>query len=237
MRATQSTAVPSCASCTSRNDHFFCELDTAALKEIDRLSFANSYPTGSVLFAEGQLPRGIFLVCRGAVKLSMSAEDGKTIINRIATTGQVVGLTAAVSGNPHQATAETLEPSDLKFVRLDDFLRFLVMNGPAVSVMRQLSAECEDGIDHLAAIGLSHSAAEKLANLLLRLCNERGEKRADGIRVPMFMTHEQIAQMISTSRETVTRLMHEFRERGVLEASGAALLIRSKEALASLARH
>ena len=63
-----------------------------------------SYPKGAVLFVEGQVPRGIFVLCKVGVKLSVSATNGKTIIVKIAEAGEVLGLAAAVSGKPFEMT-------------------------------------------------------------------------------------------------------------------------------------
>ena len=61
-----------------------------------------------MLFVEGQAPRGIFVLCKGRVKLSICASDGKTLILKIAEAGEVLGLSAAVSGAPYELTAETV---------------------------------------------------------------------------------------------------------------------------------
>ena len=114
-----------CVMCKWRTDGFFCNLDSSALKTFDTLAFTNVYPEGAVLFAEAQPVRGVFVVCRGSVKLSISAGDGKTLITHIAESGEVLGLSSAFTGNPYKSTAETLEPTQVNFVRRDDFLKFV----------------------------------------------------------------------------------------------------------------
>ena len=224
-----------CITCKWRTDKFFCNLDAKGLKELDQLTFTNVYPPGAVLFAEGQQPRGLYLVCRGTVKLSISAGDGKTLIIHIAQQGEVLGLSSIVAGSLHKTTAETLEPSQINFIRRDDFLRFLQSNHEAcANATRQLSREVEADTDHIRAIGLSHSAAEKLAHLLLTWCNETGKQTDVGTRVQVLMTHEDISQLIGTSRETVTRLLKEFREKKILSIRGSTLCVHNKAALEAL---
>jgi CRP/FNR family transcriptional regulator len=224
-----------CVMCKWRSDGFFCNLDAPALKIFDQLAFTNVYPQGAVLFAEAQAVRGVFLVCRGSVKLSISAGDGKTLITHIAEQGEVLGLSSAFTGNPYKSTAETLEPTQVNFVRRDDFLKFVrEYEDACIKAAGQLGQECEANSDHIRALGLSHSAAEKLANLLLSWCNDRGKPSDSGTRVQLLMTHEDISQLIGTSRETVTRLLKEFRDKGIISIRGAALTILNKPALEAL---
>ncbi|HUJ16095.1 MAG TPA: Crp/Fnr family transcriptional regulator [Thermoanaerobaculia bacterium] len=224
-----------CVMCKWRTEGFFCNLDSVALKIFDSLAFTNVYPEGAVLFAEAQPVRGVFLVCRGSVKLSISAGDGKTLITHIAQQGEVLGLSSAFTGNPYKSTAETLEPTQVNFVRRDDFLKFVREYDEAcIRAARQLGQECESTADHIRALGLSHSAAEKLANLLLTWSNERGKPSEAGIRVQLLMTHEDISQLIGTSRETVTRLLKEFRDKGIIAIRGSALTILNNAALEAL---
>lgn len=224
-----------CTTCRWRTDKFFCDLDAKSLKELDHLTFTNVYPPGAVLFAESQQPRGLYLVCRGSVKMSISAGDGKTLIIHIAQQGEVLGLSSVITGNVHKSTAETLEPSQINFIRREDFLRFLQTHHQAcANAARQLSRECEADTDHIRAIGLSHSAAEKLAHLLITWCTETGKETEAGTRVQVLMTHEDISQLIGTSRETVTRLLKEFREKKIISIRGSTLCVHNKPALEAL---
>ena len=224
-----------CVVCTGRGDRFFCNLQPAALAAFERLAFATSYPRGAVLFSEGQVVHGVFLVCRGSVKMSISGADGKTLIAHIAGPGEALGLSSAFTGNPYKATAETLEPAKISFMRRDDFLRFVGEHQDAcLRAARQVSHECEAESDHIRALGLSHSVTEKLAHLLLSWCNERGKESEGGTRLQLLMTHEDISQLIGTSRETVTRLLKDFRTRGIVAVRGSTLTVLSKSALQAL---
>ncbi len=83
------------------------------------------YPKGEKLFVEGAQPSGVFVLSDGGVRLSISNADGNVLISRKALPGEVLGLSAIVSGMPYQMTAQTTASSDLGFIRRDDFLRFL----------------------------------------------------------------------------------------------------------------
>lgn len=224
-----------CLACSWRGEGFFCQLPAEVLKEFDALTFTNIYPKGAVLFSEGEPTRGIFQLCHGSVKLSMSSEDGKTLITRIVEQGEALGLSSAISGNPSRVTAETLVPSQVNFVRRDDFLRFLNTSiAASVNALRQLAIECEAGATRVKAMELSPSATGKLAGLLLSWCAERGLSTDSGIRVQVLMTHDDISHLINTSRETVTRLFRDLRDEKMISVKGSNVIIHDKVRLERL---
>ena len=224
-----------CGTCNWKGEGFFCSFEPETLRAFEAITFTNVYPEGAVLFSEGQSPRGIFMLCHGRAKLSISSGEGKTLITRIVEPGEALGLASSLSGNAYKTAAETLEPSQVNFVRREDLLRFIGSHHDACnSVALQLTHECESEADHIRAIELSHSAAEKLAGLILSWCSERGRPVAGGTRVQMLMTHEDMSQLIGTSRETVTRLLRDFRDKKLISINGSALVVHNRTALESL---
>ena len=224
-----------CQACAWRNERYFCNLPPSALSMFDRVSFIHVYPQASVLFSEGQAPRGLYMICRGSAKLTIGSGDGRSLVLHIAHAGEVLGLASVISGRDHKTTAETLEPSQIRFIKRDDFLRLSGEYHDACHhAALQLADECDANTDQVRSIGLSHSAAEKLAHLFLTWCDESGKETQDGIRVPMLMTHHDMAQLIGTSRETVTRLLKDFRDQGIISTKGSTLTIRNPGALNAL---
>ena len=121
-------------------------------------------------------------------------------------------------------------------MKREDFLRFLKEHSDACfRVAEQLSDKYNTACREIRSLGLSHSAAEKLAKLLLEWSSKSGESNKQEPRVRLSLTHEEIAQMIGTSRETVTRLFAELKKRQIVMARGATLVIRNKAALRALA--
>lgn len=223
-----------CLICKLREAGFFCDLPKAALDDLERIKYASGYPQGAVLFVEGQSPRGVFIICSGRVKLSTTSRDGRTLILRISQAGEVLGLHATVSGKPYELTAETLQPCQLDFIKREDFLRFLQNHADAcLNAAKHLSHNCQSAYDLIRALGLSHSVSEKVARLLLEWSSD-GEDTKDGIRIKVSLTHEEMAQLIGTSRETVTRVLGEFREKQLAQLRGSTLLIKNKAALEKL---
>jgi CRP/FNR family cyclic AMP-dependent transcriptional regulator len=97
-----------------------------------------------------------------------------------------------------------------------------------------LSDKYNTACREIRALGLSHSAAEKLAKLLIEWTSRNGEANKTEPRIKLALTHEEIAQMIGTSRETVTRLFAEMKKRQIVQAKGSTLVIRNKAALKAL---
>ena len=224
--------IESCATCKPQGERCFRDLSTAALKAFEAIKYASAYPPGTVLFMEGQVPRGVFVLCQGRVKLSLCSADGKTLILKIAAPGEVLGLSATVSGKPYEVTAETIDPCQISSVKREDFLHFLSHHSDfCFRVAEQLSDTYNTACHEVRSLGLSHSAAEKLAKLLLEWSSKYGESAQHAWRTKLALTHEEIAQMIGTSRETVTRLFAGLRKQQIVQVNGATLLIRNKAAL------
>jgi CRP/FNR family transcriptional regulator, cyclic AMP receptor protein len=220
-----------CVLCKLREKGYFCELPKPALGELERVKYASAYPSGAVLFVEGQAPRGVYLICSGRIKLSTTSRDGKTLILRIAQAGEVLGLHATVSGRPYELTAETLQSCQLDFIRREDFLRLLQNNADAcLNAAQHLSKNCQSAYEMIRSLGLSHSVSEKLARLLLEWSSD-GDVTKEGIRIKVSLTHEEIAQLIGTSRETVTRVLGEFRQKKLAQLRGSTLVILDKPGL------
>jgi CRP/FNR family transcriptional regulator, cyclic AMP receptor protein len=228
--------VESCLTCKLRADRIFCDLPADALQAFENIKYTAAYPQGAVLFVEGQRPRGIFVLCKGSVKLSINSSSGRAMIMELAELGEVLGLSATISGKPYEVTAETMGPCQVNFVKRDDFLRFLTDHVQACfKVAEQLSEKYHDAFNEVRSLGLLHSAHEKLANLLLEWSSKSGEAGQPEPRLKIRLTHEEIGDMIGTSRETVTRLLAEMKKRHIVESRGSILVIRDTAALHKMA--
>ncbi len=223
-----------CRDCNVRHERPFCDMSDGTVATMDALKFTSVYPKGSTLFVEGEQPRGVFIICSGKVKLTTSSTEGKTLIIKIAEPGEVLGVSAAILGKQYEVSAETLEPSQLNFIKRDDFLRLLGTH-PEVSLhtAQQLSEKYHSAQREIRSLGLSQTTSEKLARLILDWC-KRGEDTPKGTRLKILLTHEEIGQMIGTTRETVTRLLSDFKRKKLLEVTGSTVLVLQKAQLEKL---
>ncbi len=226
--------IENCVTCPHREDRLFCNLPPAAVQRLSVITSASSYPKGATLFVEGQAVRGVFILCAGRVKLSTSSIDGRTLIVRISEPGEVLGLPATITGKPYELTADVIETTQANFISRTDFLNFLREHGEvSLRVAQQLGETYHAAVAEMRSIGLSHSAGEKLARFLLDWCASHGNGKGE-IRAKLMLTHEEIAQMIGASRETVTRLFTDFKKKQFLQIQGSTLIIRNKSALENL---
>lgn len=192
-------------------------------------------PKHAKLLEEGQLPEGIFVLLRGSVKLFISLKGSKTLILRVVQSGEVLGLSATMSNTPAEYTAETLSPTQFLYVPRKDFLALLELHPEiCVSVVEVLSHQLREAVNMIHYSSGSQPAAEKLADLLELWINESGEVTDRGVELKLPLTQEEIGQMIGVSRETVSRLLAEFEEQGVLELEGSRVRLLKEHKLEEL---
>jgi CRP/FNR family cyclic AMP-dependent transcriptional regulator len=224
-----------CKNCKHKCAGFFCELATPSVKNFDAIKSTATYPKGALLFVEKQDSRGVYVLCEGEVKLSISSPEGKIMIMRIAQAGELLGLMATMAGTPYEVTAETIHPCQVAFVRREDFLRFVASHPEASqNVVRQMSSQYRGACEQLRTVGLSASAREKLARLLLTW-TEGIQQTKEGTRIKLPLTHEEIAEFIGTTRETVTRTLSDFKVLHLVAIQGSTLMIPSRAALRNFA--
>jgi CRP/FNR family transcriptional regulator len=195
-----------------------------------------SYPRGTVLFAEGQQSRGVYLLSEGRAKISIGSPEGKTLVLRIAQPGDLLGLNAALIGDPYTATAETIDRCRVDFITRQDLLKLLERDKKAcLSIAHTLGLTLSRVIEHSRLLLLSQSATEKLAGLLVRWCDELGKRTPQGIQIESGLTHEEMGQMICASRETVTRVLSEFKRGHIVSLYNGTILVRNRRALEAAA--
>jgi CRP/FNR family transcriptional regulator len=225
------TIIDNCLTCPVREEHLFCNLSGVATQKLNEIKSTAVYPKSAMLFIEGQQPRGVFVLCTGKVKLYTSSRQGKTIITKISQPGDVLGLNASISNRPYEVTAEMTEAGQANFITRDGLLQFLREHGEvAVRVAEQLSRNYYTAFEEIRTLGLTSSPSEKFAKLLMQWTAEnKSSARPDQFR--LTLTHEEIAEMIGTSRETVSRLFSDFKKRQLVQLKGSVLVIRDKPAL------
>ena len=212
----------------------FDDMPPALIQELGALEFTTSYPSDATLFVEGQTPRGLFVVLRGRVKLSVSSRDGRTLILRIAEAGEVLGISACVSSHPYEATAETLESADIAFLKRADVLRLMQShNDMALWLAENLSREYSFTCREVRNLMLAESASGKLAKFLVDNLDKNGNAKQP-CRMHLGLTHEEMAQRIGSSRETVTRTLAAFKKRHLIEQNGATFIVHDRTALESM---
>ncbi len=156
----------SCFDCNLRADRLFCDLPAEALQAFDNIKSLNLYPRGSSLLREGHAARAIYVLCEGRAKLSVCSENGKRLTLRVAGPGEVLGLSAVLSGCPYEVTAETVDSAKVAVVRRKDLLQFLRKHREAcLQVVHLLSEDLHVAYDRVRSVGLVRSRHHNLAKV------------------------------------------------------------------------
>ncbi|MGA2761604.1 MAG: Crp/Fnr family transcriptional regulator [Candidatus Cybelea sp.] len=219
-----------------RKGEFFKALSTAALADLEPLLAPSTYPSNMVLFNETQPTDGIYVVLDGEVKLSINSSDGRRLAFHIAKAGEVLGLSATLSGGEYEMTADTSYPSKIAHIERQTFMQFLARHLDVYPIVtREIGRSFNLACDQLRMVGLSTSVHERLARLLL-VWSDGSEKKSESARCRLSMTHEEIGEFIGASRETVTRTLSIFKNRHLVAQHGCTITIPSRNALENYAR-
>lgn len=138
----------------------------------------------------------------------------------------VLGLSSLIAGSCYAATAETLTPAQVAFIPARKFQRFLRSHPDvALRVAEHLSVELHKSWEQARLLALAPSARSKLAQLLLEWASEHGKTEEEGVRVPFHMTQDEIGRIIGASRETVSRLLADFKRRRWICVKGSSVYL------------
>ncbi|SEF91689.1 CRP/FNR family transcriptional regulator, anaerobic regulatory protein [Bryocella elongata] len=219
-----------CTNCPNANGYAFCGMSGEARAFMESNSVYMEYPRGSVLFREGDRPNAIYVMCSGKVKVSVSSQEGRTMILRIAKAGDVLGLSGALDGAEQETTVEALEPVRARVLHLNHLTTMMqqyaeVSLGAAKSMARDYRAAFEEA----RLVALPSSPAGRIARLILDWAEEA--RRNSSPFVTMSLTHEEVASMAATTRETVTRTLSRLRKEKVISTRGVALTVLQPNAL------
>ncbi len=225
-----------CTTCDLRTRRMFCNLDEPALSDYARLGSETSYPKGTILFREEGPCQSVHILCTGQVKLSCTSKEGKTLVLKIAMPGDVLGLAAALSGSPHEVTAETLAQTQVKSIRRADFLLFIKRHGEvSLNAARALSEEYKSAFFDARRLALSGSAAARLASVLMDWGKGASSCGTCEMRFSMALTHEELGALVGSSRETITRTLSRFKREKLIQMRGSSILILAPKLLEQLA--
>jgi len=225
-----------CLTCSARHISPFCNLPSAVCFELRSIEERKEYVGGETLFVEGDEPRGMFILCKGRVKICIGTSDGNSTVLRVADPGAVFGLKACISGSAYQVTATAIWPSKAVFISCSKLLSFLNGHPQAwLAVGRQLCQYCDTASRRIRTLALPRSALAKLAHLLMEWSRTTdGEFRRQVLLAPVW-TQEEIGRAIGVSRKTVSRLLTQLRRDGVADIRNSVVYVNDPGALKLLA--
>lgn len=189
------------------------------------------HPRGRVLFTEGEPSRGVYLLRSGRVIVSISSSEGKVVILRTARAGDVLGLNSVLRNSSFDTTIKTLESCRTDFIPRSELIKLMQhSHAGAQAVVKILSRDLEQLTDRTRSLLLPQTASARLARLLIEWSRDH-----ESTRIDKLFTHEEIAQMICSTRETVTRLLASFTRRRIIQMTTNSIVILDRTALEEFA--
>jgi len=204
----------------------FSQLAPAELQRVVEVARERSYPKNSVILFEDDPGDALYVVAKGQVKVVLIGEDGREVILSVLGEGEFFGEMALIDDEPRSAHVIAMEDSALIVLRREDF-QSIVIHAPgiALALLKELSRRLRRVDEKVGSLVLL-DVHGRVAQLLLELADE-----TDGQRITRRLTHHTIAQMIGSSRETVSRTMREFVDKGLIDVSRKDILIRDRATL------
>lgn len=206
----------------------FANLDEKDLSDIAGLLIERKFPRDAVIFEEGTLGDYMYLIQEGQVKVTKMSEDGREKILEMFGPGDFFGDMSIFDREPRSASIKTTKACVLMALSRQDFLGLLRQNPDVcMEVMQELSRRLRDADEQIRAL-LFERVEGRTRQLLVRMAREPVEDRSDRRATPAI-THQQLADLVGTSRETVTRVIKELKDAGWLEQVGKQYLVKVEE--------
>lgn len=221
-----------CSECAARKDSVFSGLCAHNLTALDEQKSANTYKKGQILFHEGTRPMGIFCINKGKVKIYKLGSDGKEQIINITKAGDVMGYKAMMGEENYPVSAETLEESNICFIPRSNFIEILEQSPELYQ--RLLKKVCHEmGLMTERMTNLAQkSVRERMALTLVMLNDTYGLDALDNGPIAINLTREDLANIVGTATETLIRLLHDFKEEGLVSTEGRRIIINDPVSLA-----
>ncbi len=214
-----------------RRVSIFADLEEEALASIAGLMSERRFPKESVIVGQEDLGDSLFVVSRGKVKVVLYGRSGREVILSIFKAGDFFGEMSLLDNQPRSANVIALEDSTLLTLERRAFAAHLEQYPQtALQILAEMSRRlrrADSVIGNLALLDVYG----RVARFLRELAADEGEQIDGGLVIRQRPTQQEIASMVGTSRETVSRALSEFQRRGFLEMTGRKIVLRSQFAL------
>ncbi|HXV85662.1 MAG TPA: Crp/Fnr family transcriptional regulator [Gemmatimonadales bacterium] len=208
----------------------FADLSEPEMARVAEVARERTYPKNSVILFEDDPGDALYVVALGSVKVVLIGEDGREVILSVLGEGDFFGEMALIDDEPRSAHVIAMEDASMMVLRREDFHQRL-REAPtiALGLLRTLSRRLREADEKIGGLVLL-DVPGRVARLLIRMADEN-----DGTAITKRMTHHTIAQMVGSSRETVSRTMRDMMDRGLLNVSRKAITITNRPALEAMA--
>lgn len=217
------------------SDSILDDLPKQDLEILEKNMVTHNYKKGEILFREGSYPTGIYYLKKGKVKKYKTDKNGREQIFYVCKSGELFGYHGLIGEEYYMATTCTLEESIISFIPKDDFVAAIETSSVlSHRLMKCMSHEFGVLINGLA-INVQRSVRERLA-LCLLLLKDKYKKTDQGAKpVEINLSRDDLAKMVGTARETLARLLHDFKEEGLVSTQGRLIILHKPKLLTEIA--
>jgi len=203
----------------------FSDLDDEEIKKVAEIGINQKFSKNGIVFLEDEEGAALFIIVSGKVKIVRTDDDGGEVILSILGTGDFFGEMAILDGLPRSATVVSIDNSELFMIHRRDFLQ-LIERSPhvAVSLLRELTRRLRRSDGQIKSLSLK-DAVGRVASVILQLADDTGKIKKGKVIIPDFPLQQDLANMAGTSRETISRTIHQFIREGLMEQEGNSLII------------
>ncbi len=211
------------------NVPIFSDLNEETLQKIAKSGVIQTYKKNTIILSEAETGSALFVIAEGKVKISRSSNDDKEVILAILNESDFFGEMSLLDGMSRSATVTAVDDSKLFIIQRTEFLD-LLKKYPDVSValLTELTKRLRAASMKIKALSLK-DAEGKVATVLLQLADDVGKIRQGVVEIDHLPFQQELANMAGTSRETVSRTLHSFAKKGLVELDGSRLRIINYE--------
>ncbi len=207
----------------------FSELPVDTLEKIEKIGARKMYGKNTVILLEEEAGTALFVIIHGKVKVSRTSNDGREVILTILNENDFFGEMAILDGLTRSATVTAVEDSELFIIQRTDFLDLLREHSEiAVALLQELTSRLRSADTKIKALSLK-DAEGKVATVILQLADDLGKIKHGRVEIEKLPMQQDLASMAGTSRETISRTLHSFAKKGLVELEGAKLRILDYE--------
>jgi CRP/FNR family transcriptional regulator, cyclic AMP receptor protein len=203
----------------------FSSLNDETLLQIDQVCIKKNYQKGNIILFEHDEGNALFFIVKGEVKISRESDDGREVILSLLQDSDVFGEMSLLDGMPRSANVTAMADTDLYMIKREDFLD-LLNNHPDVSIalLEEITHRLREAGMRIKSLSLN-DAEGKVATVLLQIADEKGKIKNGIVEIEKLPFQHDLANMAGTSRETISRTLHSFAKKGLVELEGSKLRI------------
>ena len=209
----------------------FRELDEREFEKILQIAIPHTYQRKANVFMEGEARTAVFFIQEGIIKIYKTDINGNEQIVNFLKKGDMFPHVGFFDQSPYPATAEVVEAAELIAIPIQLFEQTL-LEVPSISikVMRVLGSKILELQHKLQAFSV-HDINYRIISILLRIAHEHGKKNGNTIQIDIPLTHQEFANLVGSTRETVNRLFNQLKKDEMISIDRKRITILDVEAL------